>query len=181
MRLDKDPRHPELIVKSVTTAKPFSPLMTILLGITLMMLSFPQLAMASPEKKLGGKIIVSEKRFPSRFDSDKEMIKHMKKVNTHELFATGEKDWEFEYMTFLKKPVGTLQASITFYDVTVKGTEQLVDTFTFYPENAKHNILAGHQRLSKERFAPDRKYLMVFSRGYGQKALAKTIIVLRRK
>ena len=165
----------------VSSSKLASSFMTLLLGIALAMLTFPQLAMASPEKKLGGKIIVSTKTFPSRFDSDAAMIKHMKKANTHELTATGDKDWEFEYMTFLKRPVGTLQASVTFYDISVKGTEQLVDTFTFYPDNAKHSILAGHQRLSKERFRAERKYLMVFSRGYGQPALAKTIIVLRRK
>ncbi len=158
--------------------KTFSPFMIFLLGITL---AFPQMAFASPEKKLGGKIIVSTQRFPSRFESDGAMIKHMKKVNTHELKADGEKDWEFEYMMFLKKPVGTLQGSVTFYDISVPGSETMIDTFTFYPDNSKHSILAGHQRLSAERFRPDRKYLMVFARGYGQPALAKTQIVLRRK
>jgi len=141
----------------------------------------PTLFARDPAKKFKGQIIVSKKRFPSRFKSDHAMIHHMKHVNTHELTAHGDKDWEFEYMAFLPKPVATLQAAVTFYDVTVPGTQKLVDTFTFYPADRKDKILNGHARLPADKFRPDRKYLMVFSRGYGQRALAKTLIVLRRK
>lgn len=165
----------------VTRSRPFFVLLTLLIGMALTVLAAPPVFASSAHKKFKGKIIVSEKRFPSRFKSDKEMIKHMKKVNTHELKVEGEKDWEFEYMVFAKKPVGTLQASVTFYDITVPGTEKLVDTYTFYPTDQTDKIVNGHQRLSAEKFSPDRKYLMVFSRGYGQPALAKTQIVLRRK
>ena len=135
----------------------------------------------SPVDKLNGQIIVSTKRFPSRFKTDEEMAKYMRKTNTHELFAEGDEDWEFEYMAFLPKPVATLQAAVTFYDVTVPGTQQLIDTYTFYPSDRGEKILNGGAQLKKGRFSPDRKYLMVFSRGYGQKALAQTVIVLRRR
>ena len=160
--------------------RPKSILSAILVGIALTVLAMPSAFAISPEKKFRGKIIVSAKRFPSRFDSDKAMIKHMKKVNTHEITASSEKDWDFEYMAFLSKPIGTLQAAVSFYDVT-GGGQQLIDTFTFYPEDQSDKIIAGNQRLSSNRFSADRKYLMVFSRGYGQAALAKTKIVLRRK
>ncbi len=159
---------------------PLSFIRSLLVVLAVIMLAVPSAFAVTPEKKFAGKIIVSEKNFPSRFDTDAAMIKHMKKANTHELFAKGEGDWEFEYMAFLKKPVGTLQASITFYDISVPGTETLIDSFTFYPDNAKHKILNGHQRLSKSKFQKDRKYMMVFARGYGQPALSKTILVLRR-
>ena len=129
-------------------------------------------------KSLKGDIIVSTKRFPSRFKSDADMKKHMKRVNTHELFANSSGEWEFEYMAFLGKPVATLQAAISFYDVTNPGSQQLVDTFTFYPSDRTEKILNGHATLGN-KFAPNRKYLMVFSRGYGQSALAKTQFVLR--
>lgn len=102
----------------------------------------------------------------------------MRRANTHELHSKGEGDWEFEYMAFLGKPVATLQASITFYDIT-NGRQRLVDTFSFYASNKSEKILNGHQRLSRFKFKADRKYLMVFNRGYGQKALARTQIVLR--
>ncbi len=106
------------------------------------------------------------------------MYKYMRKTNTHELTADGDKDWEFEYMAFLGKPLATLQASVTFYDITT-GRQTMVDTFSFYSSDKKEDILSGHQRLSRTKFKPNRKYLMVFSRGYGQKALARTKIVLR--
>lgn len=128
--------------------------------------------------KLKGDIVVSTKRFPSRFDSDAEMAKHMRKVNTHELHAKENGEWEFEYMAFLPKPVATLQAAISFYDITTPGQQSLVDTFMFYPSDKTQAILNGHARLGS-KFQKNRKYLMVFSRGYGQSALAKTQIVLR--
>ena len=106
------------------------------------------------------------------------MYKYMRKTNTHEIFADGEKDWEFEYMAFLGKPLATLQASVTFYDITT-GRQTMVDTFSFYSSDKKEDVLNGHQRLSRMKFKPNHKYLMVFSRGYGQKALARTKIVLR--
>lgn len=161
--------------------RPYSLLSAILVSLAVLMMAMPSAFAITPEKKFAGKIIVSAKRFPSRFDSDASMIKHMKKVDTHELFAEGDKDWEFEYMAFLKKPVGTLQAAVSFYDISVPGNETLVDTFTFYPEDAKYKVINGHQRLDKARFQKDRKYLMVFARGYGQPALAKSVVVLRRR
>jgi hypothetical protein len=151
------------------------------LGGGLLILASPPVYAKSALKKFKGKIIISKKRFPSRFKSDAQMIKHMKKVNTHEITAEGDSDWEFEYMAFLKKKVAVLQAAVTYYDITVPGSQQFVDNFTFYPADKADQILNGHARLSKDKFAADRKYLMVFARGYGQDALAMTKVVLRRK
>ena len=156
-----------------------SSIVSLLLTLSLVTLAHPVAAQSkSAVSKLEGDIVVSTKRFPSRFSSDDEMYKHMRKVNTHELHANDSGEWEFEYMAFLGRPVATLQAAISFYDVTNPGTQQLVDTFTFYPSDRTEKILNGHARLGS-KFAPNRKYLMVFSRGYGQKALAQTKLVLR--
>ncbi len=161
---------------------PFARIMSALLvGMALSVLCMPHAFANKAHKKFKGKIIVSEKRFPSRFKTDEAMIKHMKKANTHVVKAEAGKDWEFEYMAFLRKPVGTIQASVMLLDITNPGTETMVDNFTFYPEDKSLKIINGHQRLSRERFQADRKYLMVFARGYGQKPLAKTQIVLRDK
>lgn len=151
------------------------------LGGGLLLLVAPPAHASSAIKKFKGKIIISKKRFPSRFKSDAQMIKHMKKVNTHEITATGDDDWEFEYMAFLKKPIAVLQAAVTYYDISVPGSQQFIDNFMFYPADKKDQILNGHARLSTDKFAPDRKYLVVFARGYGQDALAQTKVVLRRK
>lgn len=147
--------------------------------IALVLAASPAFAKKSPLRKLKGEIIISKKRFPSRFDSDGAMYKHMRKVNTHEVHKKENGDWEFEYMVFLGKPVATLQAAVTFYDITTPGTQQMIDTYTFYPSKKDEDILNGYARLAGDKFSPNRKYLMVFSRGYGQKAMARTKVVLR--
>ena len=133
-----------------------------------------------PEKKFEGEIS-SEKRFPSRFKNDNHFVSHMKKVETHELTAEGDEDWEFEYMAFLPGQINSLKASVTYYDITNPGEKKYVNTFKFYPRDRKQQILNGHARLSPDKFTHNRKYLMVFAHGYGQKPLAKTKFVLRRK
>lgn len=134
-----------------------------------------------PEKKFKGQIVISKKRFPSRFKSDSQFIRHMKKVNTNKLTAEGDEDWKFEYMAFLPQPISTLKAAVTYYDITNPGQKKYINNFAFYPSDRKDKIVAGHAELSPDKFEANRKYLMVFSRGYGQKALAKTKFVLKRK
>lgn len=133
-----------------------------------------------PEQKYKGKIIVSTERFPSSFKSDAAFIAHMKKANKKTLTADGKAAWTFEYMAFLPEPVSTLKAAVSFYDVTDPKQKRFISTQDFYPGDRKDKILAGHSELSANEFSPDRKYLMVFSRGYGQKPLAQTQFVLRR-
>lgn len=135
-----------------------------------------------PSQVFKGQIIVSAKTFPFRFKSDDHFVAHMKKVDTKTLAANEDGTWSFEYMAFLKEPVGSLQASVTFYDVTVAGKEKLVTTFTFYPQNAKDVTVNGQALLEKDQgFEPDRKYKMTFSRGFGQKPLAQTFVTLTAK
>jgi hypothetical protein len=134
-----------------------------------------------PEQKFKGEIIISKERFPSRFKSDSHFINTMKKVKTHELTAEGEEDWEFEYMAFLPGEINSLKASVTYYDITNPGEKKYVNSFKFYPRDREQQILNGHARLSPDKFSANRKYLMIFAHGYGQKPLAKTKFVLRRK
>ncbi len=155
-------------------------MITLMTLIAMTLGALPQALAKSPEATFKGQIIVSAKRFPSKFKSDAEFVAHMKKVKTQEIFAKAEGEWSFDYMVFSPQPVGSLQAAVTFYDVTTPGTKKLTNTFTFYPQNSKDKTLNGFAELTKEgNFAEDRKYVMEFSRGYGQKALASTTIVLR--
>lgn len=151
---------------------------SMMLTATLLFAFVPPSQARAPEKVLKGKIIMSTKRFPSRFKSDKAFVKYMKKVDTKGIRAKEDGSWSFEYMVFARKPVGTIQAAVTFYDIT-GGGQRFVNTFNFYTTNKKDRIINGHASLSEEKnFKANRKYLMVFARGYGQKALASTKFAL---
>ena len=131
-----------------------------------------------PEDVFKGDIILSEKKFPRKFDSDKEFIKHMKKVDTKSFYADEKGEWRFRYMIFSKTPVGTMTAEVTYYDVT-DGDAVKINTFALYPQDEKDRIISGKAKLTTDGdFKGNRKYRMVFSRGYGRKALATTEFVL---
>ena len=153
-------------------------LVSFAIALGLLMALSPTAFAKSPETVFKGKIIVSKSRFPSRFKTDNDFVKHMKKVDTRAIHADESGEWSFEYMVFAKKPVGTVQAAVTFYDIT-DGGKRMINTFGFYMQNPKDKIISGYASLSKEKnFAPNRKYLMVFSKGYGQPPLAFTEVAL---
>jgi hypothetical protein len=136
---------------------------------------------SKPDKVFKGQIIVSTSTFPHRFKSDTQLIEHMRKVNAKTLHAS-EEGWDFEYMAFLSEPVSSLQASVTFYDITTPGKEKLVTSFTFYPQNGKDTIINGHAELNEEQgFEAEKRYKMTFSRAFGQKPLAETTFILKEK
>jgi hypothetical protein len=171
-----------VLISLVALEKRPAVVLTALLVLTAFTLAGIGTALAiKPEKKFKGQIVISKKRFPSRFKSDREFIRHMKKVNTHKLTAEGDEDWKFEYMAFLPERIATLKAAVTYYDITNPGQKKYINNFAFYPSDRKDKIVAGHAELSDDKFEANRKYLMVFSRGYGQKPLAKTKFVLKRK
>lgn len=132
----------------------------------------------TPWKAYKGQIVTSKKRFPYRFKNDAHFIKTMKKYDTKKFTSNDKCAWNIEYMVFARKPVGTLQAALTFYDIT-DGGEKMVNSFTIYPHDKKDKIINGNAELSAENnFESHRKYRVVFSRGYGGEVLAETKLVL---
>lgn len=152
----------------------------ILCGVVCLGLSSTATAKRSkkPEDVFKGDIVLSEKKFPRKFDSDKDFIKHMKKVDTKTFYADDKGEWRFRYMIFSKVPVGTMTAEVSYYDVT-DGNAVKVNTFALYPHDEKDRIISGKAKLTPDGdFKAHRKYRMIFSRGYGRKALATTEFVL---
>lgn len=158
-------------------------LFTLLTTLAIFALSTPATAKRSksPDKVFRGQIILSKKRFPYRFKSDAQFIKYMKKYDTKKFYADDKREWKFDYMIFSKEKIGTLQAAVTYYDITT-GKKKRVNTFTIYPHDKNDKIISGQAELSEEaNFEPHRKYLMVFSRHERGAPLAKAQFVLYPK
>ncbi len=154
--------------------------MMVLCGVLFVCLSPSAIAKRSrkPEDVFKGDIVLSEKKFPRKFKSDKEFVKHMKKVDTKTFYANEKGEWRFRYMIFSKAPVGTMTAEISYYDIT-DGNAVKVNTFALYPRDEKDRIISGRAKLKPDGdFEPNKKYKMVFSRGYGHKPLASTEFIL---
>lgn len=135
---------------------------------------------AKKKKGLDGRIIISEKRFPSRFKSDDQMNKYMKKVHKEALVADKDGKWSFEYMVFSKSPVNTLQAATNIYLADDKcNRSKFVNSITVVPFDKKDSVISGHATLSQDQeFEPNKRYLIEFSRSYRGTPLAKTCIAL---
>ena len=169
------------MITTVRQNRPLQSTCTLLILAVSIFASVGELQAKTPLRKFKGDIIVSTKPFPRRFKSDDHFIKHMRKVNTHELTVEGRDDWQFNYMAFLKGQLGSHQGWIIYYDVSYPGSAKYINSYQFHTRNPEERIQSGTARLSSEQFQPDRKYMMVFKRSFeGGEHLAETLLVLRR-
>lgn len=148
------------------------------LAAALLLLALPAHA-KNPADVFKGKIVLSEKPFPARFNSDARFISHMKSVDDKSFtYAAEGEAINIEFMAFFARAHGGTNFPATIYDVT-EGRRQ-VESFPIYPDpNQKSTrILASNARLTADKFPDaDRRYeLVVVSDG---RIIAKTEFTIR--
>ncbi|HEV8320629.1 MAG TPA: hypothetical protein VG389_03380 [Myxococcota bacterium] len=116
-------------------------------------------AAAKAADVLKGRIIISEKAFPSRFASDGAMVAHMKKVNKTELVCDKEGVWEFYYMAFFAKPLDDVQVTVNLYDLTTGG--EFIMGADQYTSARGERILASYFKFTREEIPSNHKVSIV--------------------
>jgi hypothetical protein len=133
-----------------------------------------------PEDVFKGKIVLSTKPYPAKFKTDASFISYVKGVKKTEFYPEKEGgSWKIHYMAFFGRPLERRDYSVLFYDITDKSRPRFVMEGGSYPERAGERIMAGEYELQTMSFEENKKYLMSYSLGQGQAALAETIFILR--
>ena len=124
---------------------------------------------------LKGRIIISEKPFPSRFASDAAMVAHMKKVHKGELVCTKEGVWEFHYMAFFAKPLDDIQVTVNLFDMTAGG--EFILGADQYTSSRGERILASYFKFTREEIPSNHKInILIVHKGV---RLASTEVKMR--
>jgi hypothetical protein len=120
-----------------------------------------------PEDVFGGKILISDRAFPTSAKSPDAFVDALRKQSREVLQEDKEnKQWQVFYAAFFKQPVTELEISIRVYDVT-NGAKRLVDTFEQYPSSQQGGIRAYVSNVALKRgdgssgYDPNTKILMV--------------------
>jgi len=135
----------------------------------------PQAAVAAPGRKpedaLKGRIILSERPFPSSFPSDASFIAHMRKADTKGFKYGGRDKIPVEFMAFFAQPINVTQLQGTLYDVTER--LEMRENFPIYPGTKGGRVLASYFEMRKETIETEHRYKLVITSGFRGVVLAE--------
>jgi len=133
---------------------------------------------AKPENVFGGKVIITYKQVPTRFKSASAMISYIKRQGISVIKENAEKNWEFEILSFFKKPLRDYECQIIFYDTEKRGNRKFMASFTQYVQDRNTRIVGQKIKLKRDDgFKPNWRYtVVVTSRG---RELAKKEFTLK--
>ena len=138
----------------------------------------PQLAHArnEPADALKGRVIISDKKLPTSWNSVGSYVAQLKGMNKG-TFWYDKKNGKLtlEYAAFFAQPVNDVQVKLVIYDITAGAHTQKVATENFI--NHGDRALFNSVTLDKEDIEGNRKYL--FAIEYRHRAIASTTLILR--
>jgi hypothetical protein len=132
------------------------------LSLFLLCASFAAVAAAKgpvPEDYLKGKVIISDKKIPSSWNSVSSYVAQVKNMHKGTLWydkKTGK--LTVQYAAFFAKPVDDVQVNLVLYDITNGAQRQKVSTEQFM--NRGDRVLFNSVIFDKEDIEGNKKYLL---------------------
>ncbi|MBI4508701.1 MAG: hypothetical protein HY698_03630 [Deltaproteobacteria bacterium] len=116
-----------------------------------------------PEDVYGGRILHSEKAYPTTSKSPAAFTAAIKKQSTDRFVEDKEKkQWKVHYAAFFRKPLNDLEVTVKLFDVT-GGAMRMVESFQQYLDARGQRVILGNLKLKKGDggYEPNTKILMV--------------------
>jgi hypothetical protein len=114
---------------------------------------------SSVERKFGGQILTSDKRFPTSARSESAYISALNKQKKTRLWENkADQEWNIHFAAFFKQPLGDLEYTVKLYDVT-RG-QHLLSSFEQYTTSADQRSLLSSLTLQRKQFGVNKRILM---------------------
>lgn len=138
-------------------------LISALLGLVL--LAKPASAQKGPEKTFGGKVMVSDKKYPTYAKSVGAYIAAIKKNTKTNLWEDKAKQsWKVHIAAFFKQPLPDIEVQVKIYDVG-SGSRQLLASFEQYLEQRGQRSLLSQFTLERKHVGVNKHVLIVIESG----------------
>jgi hypothetical protein len=134
-------------------------------------------AKRQPADVFGGRIMTSEKSYPSSSRSTDAYISQVKKQSKDRFQEDKEKqEWRIYYAAFFKKPLNDMEIKVTVYDATDK---RFIASWEEYLTERGQRAIVGRMNLKREegKLDANTKVLVVMESG-GKIIASATIYVL---
>jgi hypothetical protein len=113
----------------------------------------------APEDLLKGRIIISDKPLPMKWNSVSSFVAQMKALNKGTLWYDKKSGkLTVQYAAFFAQPISDVQVNLVLYDITGGAHQQKVSTENFMERGAR--VLFNSVVFDKEDIEGNKKYLM---------------------
>ncbi|MBE7450318.1 MAG: hypothetical protein HS111_15900 [Kofleriaceae bacterium] len=133
------------------------------LGVALVLFGLAGTAQAQkgPERVFGGKIMVSDKKYPSYAKSVSAYVAAIRKQSKNQFWEDKAKqNWRIHFAAFFKRPLPDIEVVVKLYDVT-RGNRQLLASFEQYLDQRGQRALLSQFTLERKHVGVNKQVLMV--------------------
>jgi len=114
---------------------------------------------AKVTRAFGGRILVSDMKFPSSAKSESAFISKLKKQSkTRFMEDKKNQQWKVHFAAFFKRPLGDLEYTIKLYDISAG--QQLVSSFEQYTDSGDQMSLISYIILDRKQFGVNKRIMM---------------------
>lgn len=116
-------------------------------------------------KKFGGKVILSEKRFPMTAKSQSAYITKIKKQSKAKFWEDKEnKQWKIHFAAFFKKPLKDIEYQVKVYDITGK-QKSIILAFDQYSDSSNQTSVLSDVTIEREKSGVNRQCMITIESG----------------
>ncbi|MBU1897600.1 hypothetical protein KKB55_07495, partial [Myxococcota bacterium] len=133
----------------------------------------------NPADAFRGRIILSQRPFPTKFSSDAKFIQHMKRVDTKAFLYADKDTLTLNFMAFFSRAQPGPMFMLTVYDVTEKGNRTRINSYPIDTYEKNTRILASAVYLPKDQYEEERRYMITLSRREGSPVLAESQFAIK--
>jgi hypothetical protein len=131
-----------------------------------------------PEDFLKGKIIISDKRLPTSWNSVSSYVSQLRSLNKGTLWYDKKSGkLTLQYAAFFSQPVNDVQVMLVLYDITGGAHQQKVSTEQFMTRGDR--VLFNSVVFDKEDIGGNRKYMMTIEDR--RRVIAASTFILREE
>ncbi len=121
---------------------------------------FARPADADPNRVFAGKIMMSEKRFPTYAKSPSAYTAAIKKQSKTSFQENKEKqEWKIHFIGFLRQPLNDVEYVVKIYELGGRG-QQLLSTFEQFTDSRGQKTLTSSVVLQKKQFGVNKQLLI---------------------
>jgi hypothetical protein len=101
-------------------------------------------AQKGPEKVFGGKIMISDKKYPSYAKSVGSYVSQIKKQSKTKLWEDKTKQsWKIYFAAFFKRPLNDIEVVVKLYDVGGGGRQMLASFEQYLDQRGQYALLSN--------------------------------------
>ena len=138
-----------------------SSLLSLIFGLLVLALTAAPAAAQKPPAAYGGKIFISDKKFPSQAKSVSAYFSGIKKNSKKQLWEDKQKKtWKVHFAAFFKRPLADIEVIVKLYDVS-GGSRQMLASFEQFVDQRGQQALLSMFTLDRKQVGVNKQVLMV--------------------